>query len=271
VPRGLEGWYRPTGNAPTTKSAAVLCAAVKKMGANIFSPLVKTTNLTEIKALLDACRANNLICAFNPDQGGQLPFTIQPATVALLKQYEDILLLNLETELQGQQDGGYTGDQWVADRIVTVTALRNAGYKCPIRVGSPNGGRAPLYALTRGAEVLAADPLKNLFFACQLYWGANYYESLAGVPTGAAGRNAFVDAAKASSLCFLIGTDSTDDVGDTGEPAILDRVQLDDLGVMHWELLDFGSSSDDDVMQQDAVTLTALGVTIQRRWLAEGH
>lgn len=264
VIRGVESW------AFTNTNLNAMCAAVKTLGANCVSPLFMGTDLTRLKALCEAAKSNGLLLAFNPDQGGKLTFMLSDGAVNILKQYEDRLILNYNTELSGTQDGGYTSSQWVNDSKTLVTLVRARGFKCPIRIGSPNAGRAPRYALDRGAEVLAADSEHNLVFACQVYWGTGYYQGLAGFPNGAIGRAAFITAAKNSPVCFLLGFDSTDDVGDTGEPAMMDRCQELGMSYQHWELAD-PDGSDDDLVAGDLVTLTPLGRSIQARWRAEGH
>src|SRR5881628_58907 len=264
VLRGVESWA--FGSTDLVK----MCAAVKTLGANAVSPLFMGTDLTRLKALCEAVKSAGLVLCFNPDQGGQLGFMLSDGAVAVLKQYESTLVLNYDTELSGTQDGGYSASQWVSDMKALVAQVRAKGFKCPIRIGSPNAGRAPRYALDRGAEVLAADPEHNLVFACQVYWGTSYYQGLAGFGNGAAGRAAFLAAAAASPVCFLVGFDATDDAGDTGEPAMCDQCQALGLSYQHWELAD-PDGSDDDLVQGDLATLTTLGRSLQARWRAESH
>lgn len=261
VLRGPEALYN-------TSSASAMCSLVKSIGANCISVLFGNTDLTRTKAMLDAAKANNLILLFNPDQGGQRTWALQSATVNLLKQYESTLMLNLETELQPLQEN-WTASQWAADRIALVTALRNVGYKAPIRIGSPNQGRAPLFAFQVGLQVVAADPLHNVFFSCQEYWGQSYYQGLAGEPQGNAGRIKTIDDFAASPLCFLPGFDLTDDVGDTGESGLCDECQAKGVSYLHWALW---SGDDDDLASSVQYTdLTSLGQKMKTRWLSEGH
>lgn len=262
VVRGAESWF---GNSADPVGHVAQFVTIH---ANTMSPLVTTTNLAKVKALLDAARTAKLVMFFNPDQGGQRTFLLQAATVALLKQYEATLVLNLETELsQYDVQTASQASAWVADRQAMVRALRAAGYRCPIRIGSPNSGRSPSWALSRGAEILAADPEKNVFFAFQEYWGESWYENINGFVAGDVGRLAALRACAAGPLCFVVGFDATDDVGDTHEPLLRNAARDAGLGYLHWEMVDPGGS-DDDVFTGSGA-LTDVGKALAAQFAAE--
>lgn len=132
-----------------------------------------------------------------------------------------------------------TSAQWRDTAIAFVRDLRIAGHLAPIKVGSPSGGRSPLYALERGKEVIAATD-SNLIFTWQAYWdrdpGGWEYATDDGFPSATPGALACADALQASGLCWLVGLDGRDDIGLTPYLALAERLQQHRIGWQWWAM-----------------------------------
>jgi mannan endo-1,4-beta-mannosidase len=96
---------------------------------------------------------------------------------ALLLKYERNIVIHAKGE-------GYerTGSEWATNAKDVVSQLRAAGYKAPLYIMATNGGRNLPVILKYGSEIVAADPLRNIVFGWQAYWGSsNYYQDLFGM------------------------------------------------------------------------------------------
>lgn len=255
--RGIELMYGPASSADPARSVS----ACKSFGANAIGPLYEFTDMTKIRAHLVAARAGNVLVGFNVDHiSNGRSFLVRPDVVALCNEFAERVFLQCEVELGNEAQ---TPDQWATTAKVYVKALRDAGHVCPIKVGSPFSGRDPRHALARGADVLASDPLRSCIFTWQAYWGVNpasgwTYPGELGYPTPTAadpirGHKAAADAIKASGLCFVVGLDGVDDIGDTGYVAFAAYLHTLGIGWQFWALVNDGRGSN--------VSTDALGTT----------
>ncbi len=224
--RGIESFYDENAAA----DPALWVAQQVALGANSVAPLVRNAQFTipALTALLDATHAAGVVCGVNFDaltNGATPPVyngrarALAPDVVALLNSYDHVFL-----ELEVETGWPQTQAEWVLDVSALVAALRAAGHVHPVKVGSPFGGRYFRHAVNAGALVLAADPLHKVLFTFQAYvrapnsGGWDYLDEVNGVPylasdpTGAA---RVVAALLASGLCFVVGLDKVDDVGET--------------------------------------------------------
>jgi mannan endo-1,4-beta-mannosidase len=89
-----------------------------------------------------------------------------PATVAVLRQFESHVIVNLANE---------AGDYNVSDSTFTSTyssiiaKLRNAGLRMPFMIDAAGWGRNVEQLLRVAPAILAADPLKNVIFSWHQY------------------------------------------------------------------------------------------------------
>jgi hypothetical protein len=67
-----------------------------------------------------------------------------------------------------------TTAQWVADAKAVVSQFRAAGYTAPLYVLPDTYGRDLPAILKYGASIEASDPLHNVVFGWQAYWGVSY-------------------------------------------------------------------------------------------------
>lgn len=264
VVRGIE---LMVGTDVANRGFGALLADMKALGANAVSPLFQGQygSTANVKAFCDAARAIGLLVGVNADhQPNGRAWLCAADKVALLNGYDHVFL-----ECEVETDQTTSSAQWSIDAQGLVAALRAAGHRSLIKAGAPLGGRMVKHPLARGAEVLAADPLKNVCFTWQAYWkkatGGWQYSEDNGFAAGIAGSKAAVGACAASGLCFLIGLDWRDDVGETGVPEL--SAECDRLGVsyQYWVLFGDGMYPDNNLNGSWALTpamITPTGVNM---------
>jgi hypothetical protein len=269
VIRGVE---LMVGQDVNNRGFGPLLADLKAIGANAVSPLFQGSfgAVATVKAFCDAARALGLIVGVNADHqsNGRVWLTAAPM-VALLNSYDHVFL-----ECEVETDQTTSSATWAADAKGLVAALRAAGHIHPIKVGAPVGGRMVKHPLAKGAEVLAADPLKNVCFTWQAYWkkaiGGWQYAEDNGFAAGIAGSKAAIAACASSGLHFVVGLDWQDDVGETGVPEL--SAEADRLGVsyQYWVLFGDGMYPTNNLMSswqltnvQLTSTATAVGALLR--------
>lgn len=101
-----------------------------------------------------------------------------PAIMAILKKYEDHIIIHAvgESEYEDKENPG----RWDADAKAVIKMMRDAGYKAPLDILSTTFGRDPRPVLDRGQSIIDADPLHNIIFGVQMYWG-DWYTGLYGM------------------------------------------------------------------------------------------
>jgi mannan endo-1,4-beta-mannosidase len=101
--------------------------------------------------------------------GGRHPEVYLRADVkALLLRYERWIVIHAKGE---SYEG--SGTEWARASTQVVSSLRSAGYRAPLYIMANQGGRNLPTVLAQGASVVAADPLHNVVFGWQAYWGSN--------------------------------------------------------------------------------------------------
>jgi hypothetical protein len=169
-------------------------------------------------------------------EGNGRQWIVRPDVVAACNEADNVMI-ECEVELGDANGATNWRDNYA---IPFVKALRAAGHLAPIKVGSPDGGRSPRYALDHGKAVLAADPLKSLIFTWQAYWhsqpaGWEYATNANGFSQGGvAGALECADALKASGLCWIVGLDGRDNVGETPWKELAARLQTHGIGWQWW-------------------------------------
>jgi uncharacterized protein YndB with AHSA1/START domain len=271
--RGIEHMY---GVDEFNVGPAQIVDRLKALGANSVGPLFQGANgsVARVKAYLDAARAAGLVVGVNGDhQTGGRAWLTDPAMVTLLNGYDHVFL-----QLEVETDSVNSDAQWVTGATSLVTVLRTAGHKSVIKVGAPQGGRRVEYALRAGAQVLAADPERQLIFTWQAYWGeatsSTWYQSQAGKVGGLQGTLSAIDDVAASPLCFLIGFDWQDDIGTTGELTLMDRAHARGLNYQHWVLAGDGTLVGNNLLDRfdwtrSLTSITPNGLLIQAKLLSQ--
>lgn len=99
--------------------------------------------------------------------GGQDPSVyLDPPILALVKKWQAYIAIHAVGESTAGDDTA-----WASEAKQAVGRLRDAGVTCPLYVMSRVYGRSLTCLLNKGAEVKAADPLRNVIFGWQAYWG----------------------------------------------------------------------------------------------------
>lgn len=268
VVRGIEAMYGPTSNS----NPAGFVNVNKTLKANAVGPLVQQGqwSAANVRKLLEETRKANILCGLNVDHvssGGRAALK-DPAIVSLVNEYDHVYI---QCEVEQGTD---SDDVWEAAAIAFVKDLRAAGYKKqPLKVGSPLGGRQLKTALDRGKNVLATDPEKNLLFTWQAYWGIKTsgwtYQTDNGFSYGRPGLVEACKAVKDSGLCFIVGLDYADDIGDTGMDTLMAELQKNGTSWQYWALF-VGDAYGNGMLNDstNANTLTTSGKLVNANLIA---
>ena len=95
--------------------------------------------------------------------------------VAMLKQYEKYLLLNIANEWGDHQ---VSSDHWLDSYTEAVNIMRNAGYNLTIVVAAPGWGQNITPFIERGKDLIKADPLHNILLSVNMYGSWNDPEKI---------------------------------------------------------------------------------------------
>ena len=109
---------------------------------------------------------DNSVAGFNKYVVG---FWTDPNILAILKKYQNNLVLNLQNEWGATWDG-MTGPTFVSTYSGLISKLRAAGITAPIMIDAPDGGANSAFLIANGAALIAADPLKNIILSVHTYW-----------------------------------------------------------------------------------------------------
>jgi hypothetical protein len=117
--------------------------------------------------------------------------------------------------------------RWISETTDIISRLRNAGYKSPIDIQSTTYGRDPNPVIRSGQRVIDADPLHNIIFGVQMYWGDWY--------TGLYGMTIAQGCARFATLNFpvQVGACPSDCSTNCGQQA-WDESYKNQLGCMWW-------------------------------------
>jgi mannan endo-1,4-beta-mannosidase len=102
------------------------------------------------------------------DGGRDTSVWLRPEVRALMLKYERWIVVHAMGESYEGTDAA-----WATRAKSVVSQVRAAGYRMPLYVMSREGGRNLPAILAKGAELVAADPLHNVVFGWQAYWGSN--------------------------------------------------------------------------------------------------
>jgi mannan endo-1,4-beta-mannosidase len=147
------------------------------------------------------------------DGGQDYTVYLRPEVKALLLKYEKWIVIHAKGESYEASDTA-----WATDRKQVVAQLRAAGYRAPLYLMSRQGGRNLPTLLAKGAEVVSADPLHNVVFGWQAYWGSNNgYQNQYACPTSPCTLPMAMAAAAAAPFPIQVGLIYHSDIQD-GSP-----------------------------------------------------
>lgn len=164
--RGIEqllGNQIPVGN-----NWVQLITGLANTGANSVRCLfgIKTLKLADCDAVLNVVRDRKMV-AYVTTSGGDMDAWFSAAdTKAMLAKHNDHIIIDAAPEPSYDDR-----DLHLSDSKAVIAKFRGWGYKNPLTIGSNHGGRDLRSVLINGAAILASDPLKQIVFGTQMYWG----------------------------------------------------------------------------------------------------
>lgn len=236
--RAMELLWGPDSD----RDALALVRNIKAFGCNAISPLFQPgqQGTIDVSECLAAARAEGMMVGFNADatNGGTTWITTK-AIVDICNAADNVML---ESEVELGAIDTMTQAQWLVLAKAFIKRMRDAGHTAPIKVGSPTGGRMPQYAVNVGQQLVDYDPLHNLIFTWQAYWSIDsshwqFAQQAGNTGTGTDGALQQVDKLAASKLCWIVGLDGADDVGNTPWQALANKLHSVGLGWQWWAWL----------------------------------
>ncbi|GAB3507181.1 hypothetical protein GCM10027442_12180 [Emticicia fontis] len=156
-----------------------------------------------------------------------------PNVLAVLKKYENYLILNIANEVGSDWQGNTNAVvlKMVNAYTPSITALRNAGLKCPITIDATDCGQNIEALVSAAPTLLANDPDHNLIFSAHLYWNNENYTTRL---TNAANN------AVTAGICLIVGEfsvaqDCPLDATPNDYVAIMQVCNQKGLGYLAWE------------------------------------
>jgi mannan endo-1,4-beta-mannosidase len=99
--------------------------------------------------------------------GPCIDFWVRSDVVAVLKKYEDKLLINIANEVG---DGSVTQAAFTTAYTDAITKMRTAGLHVPLVIDAPSWGQDVNMLQAAGPGLIAADPDHNLLFSVHMWW-----------------------------------------------------------------------------------------------------
>jgi hypothetical protein len=256
-----------------SSDAVRFVAGHKALGANAVGPMPNTsvTSASAVEALLDAAYRAGLVMGLNADHANQGERFFQNKDIqTIINRYPNVFLQEA-VELGSDM----TESQWFEASKRKVDAYVSLYPDKPIKIGSPDGGRSPRYALDRCEDVVdyykSKDGRGGVIFTCQLYWKAGTaswsYQKENGFKDGLPGILEAIDAMAASPCFFLPGLDNEDDVGYTGWREVMDHIRQSQtdpalrMSFQWWVYFNSGDSYQNDLTTKPNDALSGITAT----------
>ena len=151
--------------------------AIASFGSNaVRIVFAESGNATGLDTLLTKAEANKMIPIpeIHDATGniGGVPGTVtwwtQPSVVAVIKNHEKWMLLNIANE---SGDNNVSDSTFQSTYTSAITSIRNAGIVVPLVIDGSGWGQKVEQLLTVAPALLAADPQKNVIFSWHEYTG----------------------------------------------------------------------------------------------------
>jgi mannan endo-1,4-beta-mannosidase len=232
VVRGVEQmFWRATWIKPS------FVGEIAKTGANAVRVLSQITaptpdgsppfDLAETEQLIQAVIAEKMMVDIAVNGGADSSIYLRADVKALIQKYEKYLTIHAMGESYVDTDAA-----WATEAKAVVASMRSAGYKAPLYLLPTNAGRNLRAILTYGQEILDSDPLKNVVFGWQAYWGSsNYYQNLFKMTLAEA-----MVKVKDATFPIQVGLEKTTDPGETmNYSAVMADAQTHQIGWAWWD------------------------------------
>ena len=187
--------FSQLGNPPYYASLTNLDNAISNYLSHHILPVVYLGDLT--------ATYDNTISGFNNDV---VPFWTSSDVIAMLKKYNNSLIINLQNEWGATWDAGSLGTPTGGSDFVNtytnlITQLRNAGVTAPIMIDAPDGGSNSGFLLTNGQALVSGDPLHNVLLSVHTYWT----QENGAIQNCPGDYTTYIDQLKNSNLPFVLG------------------------------------------------------------------
>lgn len=157
-------------------------------------------SLDSILEIIDLCKQYKLVAVLEVHDGtGKNEVSVLEGIVDYWLEIKDALIGNeayVILNIANEWYGDWGVDEWAEAYISQIPRIRDAGIENLIMVDSAGWGQYPMSIAKRGADVLAADPLKNTMFSIHMY-------GTAGKTDKVIQRN--IDNVQKQGLCVCIG------------------------------------------------------------------
>ena len=160
-----------------TDASGTSYPAIASFGSNaIRIVFAETGNASGLETLLTKAEANKMIPIpeLHDATGniGGVPGTVtwwtQPSVVAVIKNHEKWMLLNIANE---SGDNNVSDSTFQSTYTSAITSIRNAGIAVPLVIDGSGWGQKVEQLLSVAPALLAADPQKNIVFSWHEYTG----------------------------------------------------------------------------------------------------
>ena len=222
-------------------------AEIAKTGANVVRIVWNKSGAASALAIANALEQKLIPMVENHDATGDITkvpaavdYWVKEDVVAVLKKYEDKVLLNIANEAG---DTACTAEDYEATYKDAIARLRDVGYKMPIVIDSSSWGTDVNRLQESGPALIEADPLKNILLSAHAYWNDT-------TGTGAEQR---LQAMADKGLPFIVGEVADTSAG-TCKPgsfnvtAFMDVAQRLEVGWLAWS---WGGVPNNDCKDKD--------------------
>ncbi len=213
-------------------------------------------SLDSILEIIDLCKQYKLVAVLEVHDGtGKNDVSVLEGIVDYWLEMKDALIGNeayVILNIANEWYGDWGVDEWAEAYIAQIPRIREAGIKNLIMVDSAGWGQYPMSIAKRGADVLAADSLRNTMFSIHMY-------GTAGKTDKVIQRN--IDNVRKQGLCVCVGEfgyNHSD--GDVKEEFIMQYCTEINVGYLGWswkgngggvEYLDIANEWDGSVLSAD--------------------
>jgi mannan endo-1,4-beta-mannosidase len=253
VTRGVEqvfGEQLPQGN-----DWAGLLEEIANSGVNAVRILAGTDRLTtlDVDALLGVVKQKGLVAYVTP-YGDEATRWLEHQEVRdMLAKHEKYILIDAFGEPTFDDRA-----RFISESTKSIRDVRSWGYRVPLTVTANQYGRDLPSLFELGEQILAEDPLHNVVFGWQAYWGRNgYYQQHYGMDLAEA-----VEAVAKAPIPIQLGLDHVTDYPSTETAdygTLLTATAKNGIGWLWWDWYNPYGSENNLTENGEATRLTDTG------------
>lgn len=237
IPRGVEQNFSTQGWLPNS-----VATEIGRTGANAIRILPHYTQgagpntIAQIEDQIKRGVNAKMMVDVAIDGGRDSAVFLRPEVKALLLKYQRYIVIHAKGESYESTEAA-----WVTASNAVIDSLRGAGITSPLYIMANQGGRNLPTLLHRAADVEAHDPLHNVVFGWQAYWGSNNaYQNQYACPTSPCTLTMALQAAAAATVPIQLGLIYRSDPQDnssqvTPVSALMQQANELQLGWLWWD------------------------------------